>query len=156
VAIRRVLLAILHQLLCPYILVALTSFLTFCVAGLFHGTVATARMLLFATPFYPIQIGAALVAGYLVTRYFSLPLARWMWVLPAAFLLSQVVFRQLPDDVSRWGYWFGWFGIVGHVYPPLQVGVTMPFYTSAAYSLAAVVASRRKQLKPRELSGVSV
>ena len=154
--IRRVLLAILHQLLCPYVLVALTSFLTFCVVGLFHGTVGTMRMLLFATPFYPLQIGMALVAGYLLTRYLNLPLARWIWVLPAALLLTQVLFRHLPDDVSRWGYWFGWFGIVGHVYPPLQVGVTMPFYTSAAYSLAAGVALRRKQFKPREVSGVSV
>jgi hypothetical protein len=156
VTIRRVLLVILHQLLCPYILVALTSLLTFCICGVFDGTVATARMLLFATPFYPIQIGMALVAGYLVTRYFNLPLARWMWVLPAALLLSQVLFRQLPDDVSRWGYWFGRFGMVGHVYPPLQVGVTMPFYTSAVYSLAAAVALRHKHLTTREFSGVSV
>jgi hypothetical protein len=79
-----------------------------------------------------------------------------MWLLPAALLLAQVVFRQLPDNVSRWGYWFGWFGIVGHVYPPLQVGVTMPFYMSVAYSLAAAVTLRRRQVKLSELSGVPV
>ena len=83
VRIRRLLLAILHQLLCPYILVALTSFLTFCVVAIFHGTAATARMLLFATPFYPIQIGTALVAGCLVTRYFKLPKPIWTSCLPS-------------------------------------------------------------------------
>jgi hypothetical protein len=156
VRIRRVVLSIAHQLLCPYVLVVLTSFLTFCVVGLFHGTITTARTVLLATPFYPIQIGTALVAGYLVGHYLDIPFATRMWILPAALLFAGILLHPLPDGISRSGYWFGWFGIVGRVSPPLQVAYTLPFYVSAAYSLAATVAHRRKHFKTQGLSVESV
>jgi len=141
---KRPLACVAHQVLCPYALLAATAAATYSVVGMFRGTRGLAQAVLLGTTYYPAQIAVGLIAGYIVGRYFVWPLTGWTWVLPAGLLFSALVFASVPHGVSRLDYWFGWSGVVGHAFPPLQPGVTMPFYLSSAYSLAALLGARSK------------
>jgi len=134
---RRIITGVLHQAFCPYALVVVTAFLTFTAVGLIQGTAHTASSLLTMNPFYPAQVVVGLAAGYVVGRHFDWPFARWTWVVPASVLLIATVFAPVPAGLPRLGYLFGWSGVPRRGMVPLQLAVTMPFYLSAAYSLAA-------------------
>ena len=132
----------LHQLFCPYGLLVATAIITFLVVGLFHGTAKTASYILTGTPYFPIQIAVGAGTGFCVARYFDWPLTRWVWVLPLGILLGSMIVVPLPSGVSLFGYWFGWSGAPFHAFPPLQPGITMPFYLAATYSLFSLLGQR--------------
>jgi len=79
------------------------------------------------------------ITGLLVGRYFDWPLTRWTWIVPLVILLASMIFIPPPRGASLFGYWFGWSGASGRVFPPLQSGITMPFYLSATYSLFSIL-----------------
>lgn len=134
---QRFVTRVLHQILCPYLLVIFTAFLTFTVVGVSRGTSHTASSLLTMNPFYPIQVGIGLAAGYLVGRYTKWSFARWTWVVPATILLIAIAFAPVPATISRLAYFFASSGLPKQGMVPLQTAVTMPLYLSVAYSLSA-------------------
>ncbi|MFZ1940560.1 MAG: hypothetical protein WBA18_01225 [Terracidiphilus sp.] len=134
--------SLLHQLLCPYALIIVIAGTTFLVVGLFHGTTKTASYILTGTPYFPIQIAVGAITGFLVGGHSDWPLTRWVWILPAGILLASMFIVPPPHGVSLFGYWFGWSGASGHAFPPLQPGITMPFYLSATYSLFSLLGRR--------------
>jgi hypothetical protein len=134
---RRIVACVLHQAACPYALAIVTAFFTFSVVGPVGGTGRTASSLLTMNPFYPVQVAVGLAAGYIIGRHFDWPFARWTWVVPALLLLISTIFAPIPAGLSRIGYLFGWSGVPRRGTIPLQLAATMPFYLSAAYSLAA-------------------
>jgi hypothetical protein len=131
-----------HQIFCPYVLLVATAFLTFSLVGAFHGTSRTASYILTGTPYFPIQICVGAISGFLVGRHTVWPITRWVWVLPAGFLLTSMIVVPTPQGSSLFGHWFGWSGASGHMFPPLQPGITMPFYLSATYSLFSLLGRR--------------
>lgn len=133
------LLAVLHQLFCPYGIGIIVPIITFTAVGAFHGHAKTASYVLTGTPFFPLQIAAGLIIGYCAGRFFHWPLTGWTWVLPALLLGLSIIFIRPAHGTSIWGYWFGWSGASGRAFPPLQPGLTMPVYLSAAYSIAATI-----------------
>ncbi len=143
--------SVLHQAFCPYGLMIAAAINIFMVVGMFHGTAKTASYILTGTPYFPIQIGVGAINGYLVGRYTVWPLTRWIWIVPVGILLAYMIFDPLPQGVSLFGYWFGWSGVIGHVFPSLQTGVTGPFYLSAAYSLFSLLGERGLNQRNREV-----
>jgi hypothetical protein len=72
----------------------------------------------------------------------------WVWVIPAAFLGYLII--ALPTAAaalasnSRLSHFFGRACRVGnHCFD--QLGATLPFYVSVAYSLGAVIARRMRR-----------
>lgn len=135
---RVVLLSVLHQLFCPYALLVIIAAVTFTVLGAFHEHWTTASYVLTGTPYFPVQIAAGLIVGYCVGRFSNWPLTRWIWVFPAASLAIAMTVIPPAHGTHLLGYWFGWAGASGRIYPPLQPGFTMPLYLSAAYSFASL------------------
>jgi hypothetical protein len=132
--------SVLHQIFCPYLLLAATALITFEIVGIFHGTLKTAHYILTGMPYFPIQIGVGAITGYLVGRFSVWPLTRWVWIIPLGILLASMISVPPPEGISMIGYWFGWSGTPGHVpWPSLQPGITMPFYVSAAYALFSLL-----------------
>jgi len=146
---KIVLRSVLHQFFCPYALLFITGIITFSVIWMFHGTAKTASYILTGTPYFPIQIAVGAIAGFLVARYFDWPLTRWTWVVPLGILLTSMLFVPPPHGVSLFGYWFGWSGASGRVFPPLQPGITMPFYLSVTYSLFSLLGERGRNHRRR-------
>jgi hypothetical protein len=144
---KRLVWGVAHQILSPYVLMAITALIVYTVVGMMRGTVGTVQSILFGTPYYPAQIAVGLIAGYVVGRYFAWPLTGWTWGLPGVLLLGCLAFAPVPQSISHLDYWFGWSGLPGHAVPPLQVGITMPFYLSVAYSLAALLGARDQRLR---------
>ena len=130
-----------HQLFCPYVLIALSAFLTFMAMPLVHvwnqtASVRTAHWILTETPYYPVQITIALIAGFAIGTFRWLPFTRWMWVFPSMLLLGALVFVRLPEGQTRLSHFFGWGGL-----PQFHQGdgtvFTLPFYISVVYSATA-------------------
>lgn len=94
--------------------------------------------------------------GFSVGRYFDWPLTRWTWVVPVGILLASMIVVPLPNGASLFGYWFGWSGASGRVFPPLQPGITMPCYRSAAYSLFSLLGQRGRSHRRLQESQQSV
>jgi hypothetical protein len=140
------LLAVLHQLFCPYLLMMAIGAVTFKVVGAFHGHASTASYVLTGTPFFPVQIAAGLVIGFSIGRFFDWPLARWVWVVPALLLALSMIFVSPVQLTSVWGYWFGWSGVSGRAFPSFQPCLTMPLYLSAAYSVASLIGQRMRRI----------
>lgn len=135
-----------HQVFCPYVLVALSAFLTFTAMPLVHvwhkaAGVRAAHWILTETPYYPVQIAIALIAGFAVGKIRRIPFTRWMWVFPMMLLLGALVFVRLPEGQTRLDHFFGWGGL-----PQFHQGdetvFTLPFYISIAYSVAAFLVQR--------------
>jgi hypothetical protein len=104
--------------------------------------------LLTETPFYPIQIGAGLCLGWILSRRFHHRVMLWIWVLPLLILCYAVIavptltpsvtFNSvfIPSSASRLSHYFGWGCRPEHRCLD-QLVITMPFYVSVAYSLGA-------------------
>jgi hypothetical protein len=153
---RRIATGFLHQAFCPYALAAVAAASMFIGAGLARGTVSDVRSVLTMNPFYPTQIAVGLVLGYLVGRYLEWPFARWTWVVPGSILLIAAVFAPVPVGLSRLGYLFGWSGLPRQGVVSLQLAVTMPFYLSAAYSLAAWIGKQQRGRRSAVVSGAAM
>src|SRR6476620_1252918 len=105
-----------HQLFCPYVLLALSAFLTFTAMPLVHvwykaASVRTAHWILTETPYYPVQITVALIAGFAIGEIRRIRFTRWMWVFPLMLLLGGLIFVPLQDGQTRLDHFFGWGGL---------------------------------------------
>jgi hypothetical protein len=120
-----------------------------------------AVQILYGTPYFPVQIGLALVTGWVLGGVFRQRYMLWLWVIPLLALSSVAVGFPLTipapmewavyppinhltiaqcarlDFLDRMKHLFGWG--VG-IQPFNQVAVTLPFYSAAAYSLGALMA----------------
>src|SRR3989442_15412434 len=105
-------------------------------------------------PYFPVQIISALILGWLLGRTLRHRSTVWVWVLPLAILgYSLVTARVLiPTSVfaspgvfqSRFSHYFG-SGCQPAAHCLDQLLITMPFYSSLAYSVGAFLARRLMQ-----------
>jgi hypothetical protein len=102
------------------------------------------------SPYFPIQIIFAVILGWLLGRVFRLRSMAWIWVLPLAILCYSVAARVLnPASVltsfgvgqSWFSHYFGW-GCRPADRCLDQLVITMPFYSSLAYSIGVALARK--------------
>ncbi len=100
------------------------------------------------SPYFPIQIVFAVILGWLLGRVLRDRSMVWIWVLPLAVLCYSVATRLLnPTSVltgvgqSWFSHYFGW-GCRPADHCLNQLVITMPFYSSLAYSLGAALARK--------------
>jgi len=100
------------------------------------------------SPYFPIQIVFAVILGWLLGRVLRDRSMVWIWVLPLAVLCYSVATRLLnPTSVltgvgqSWFSHYFGW-GCRPADHCLDQLVITMPFYSSLAYSLGAALARK--------------
>lgn len=100
-------------------------------------------------PYFPVQIIVAFILGWLLGRVLLHRSMVWVWVLPLAILCYFVatasvlnptsVFASPGAGQSRFSHYFGW-GCRPANRCLDQLLITMPFYSSLAYSLGAALA----------------
>jgi hypothetical protein len=102
-------------------------------------------------PYFPASVVIALLLGWLLGRSFRDPSMQWIWVVPSAVMLyvltsipTLIPNLVRPEFQARVGqspflHYFGWNCGLGN-YCLDQTSITRPFYTSVAYSLAAMLA----------------
>jgi hypothetical protein len=104
-----------------------------------------AHRILTETPYFPVQILFALILAAAVAQFLSPRLMAWVWILPGVVLFLSIAFSQVPLP-SRLGHFFGW-GCRPENRCFVQLAVTLPFYTSASYSLGAYLSGRVRMTK---------
>jgi len=102
-------------------------------------------------PYFPVQIIFALILGWLLGRALRHRSMVWVWVLPMAILCYSLVTARvlIPTSVfarpgvfqSRFSHYFGW-GCQPSARCFDQLLITMPFYSSLAYSMGAALARK--------------
>lgn len=104
-------------------------------------------------PYFPIQIGLSLLLGWVFSRHLWHRSMVWVWVLPFANLLYAFIAiptltpNSLPAEFqagvgeSRLSHYFGW-GCGQWNRCIDQVALTLPFYVSVGYSVAALLARK--------------
>jgi hypothetical protein len=107
-----------------------------------HITQQRVSMLL-NQPYYVAPVLCALALGALSRRFVRPRWAAWVWVLPMIILLWNLLTWKgagPPTTAVYWAdVWADYFGSdCGGSECMYEVFVTVPFYTSAAYSLGAV------------------
>jgi hypothetical protein len=118
------------------------------------------QWILMETPYFPVQILIGLLWGFQLGRRYGHKVMLWTWIVPAFTIACLVLFAPFPPmvvsgvEMTKIGHFFGWRCLPqNHCYE--QVGVTLPLYASAAYSLGAFLARVipvRRRAKP---SGVA-
>ena len=117
-------------------------------------------------PFYPVQIVVGLCFGWMLGRRFNHRSMFWIWILPLAILIyafaatptlsPRTSILALPNTVqSRLSYYFGW-GCQPRARCLDQLLITMPFYTSVAYSLGALLARNTSTKVRKKNSGTQM
>jgi hypothetical protein len=111
------------------------------------------------TPFFPIQIAVGAYLGWKLYRRWGHRSMLWVWILPVMVLTYAVI--AVPtfspwstvDTGGPLSHYFGW-GCQAEYRCYDQLIFTQPFYTSVAYSLGALWASRKvaklDTLRPRQ------
>ncbi len=129
----------LHQIMSTLGVLVLAALLTFSTSS-----ASRARQLLTETPYFPVQIGLAFVAGFILQRCLHHRVMLWVWLLPFLILSVSFILSPLPF-VGRLEHFFGWA-----CRPESrcfdQLAATLPFYTAASYSSAAFL---RRTLQTR-------
>lgn len=104
-------------------------------------------------PYFPVQIIFALILGWLLGRALRHRSMVWVWVLSLAILCYSLatatvllpaatsVLARPGVGQSRFSHYFGW-GCQPAAHCLDQLLITMPFYSSLAYSIGAVVARK--------------
>lgn len=104
-------------------------------------------------PYFPVQITFALILGWLLGRTLRHRSMVWVWVLPLAILGYSLATATIliPEwtsvlarpgvGQSRFSHYFGW-GCRPAERCLDQLLITMPFYSSLAYSMGAVLARK--------------
>ncbi len=97
--------------------------------------------LLFWAPIFPGEIILGFFAGFAVNKFLRSGSAKWVWIFPALWLLS-----DFPSSIrsTGWSYTLNYlFG--GKCSDCVEVAfLVAPFYASTAYSLGAWAALERK------------
>jgi hypothetical protein len=153
---QDVLTFILHQYIATLGIDIFAGFLVaycFDVLGLFgkHFPPKIIFWILTGTPYYPVQIGLALLLGWSIGRRVQQKAMLWVWVLPLTYLVYALI--AIPTLVPNWippryqagvgesrfKHYFGWG--CGGVHPCFdQNAITVLFYIAAAYSIGALLA----------------
>jgi hypothetical protein len=105
------------------------------------------------TPYFPVQIGFALVLGWLLGRSLRHRSVLWVWVLPLAILCYAFITVPVPaaEQISIFARHFPGQARLAHFFgkgcrPEFhcldQLLITMPFYSSLAYAAGAFLARR--------------
>jgi len=127
-----------HQIVSTVGILLLAGFLTFAVSS-----PSRARWLLTETPYFPVQIGLAFFVGFILQRYLRHRVMQWVWVLPLSVLCVSFGLLHLPVG-ARIEHYFG-----TSCRPEFrcfdQLAITLPFYTSVSYSLAAFLSRHFKR-----------
>jgi len=106
------------------------------------------HLILSNTPFFPVQITVGAYLGCKLYRRWRHRAMLWAWILPGVLLIYAVI--AIPT-LSPWSlspqsgpiaHYFGW-GCQADYRCYDQLTFTQPFYTSVAYCLGALWASRR-------------
>jgi hypothetical protein len=104
-------------------------------------------------PYFVFPVVTAACLGFLSYKFTKSRVASWVWVIPTAILLVNVVPRILGSSaVPKWVFdnYFGrGCGASECLY---ELVVTGPFYTSVAYALCACVA--RRHFRTRTVRGL--
>jgi hypothetical protein len=106
-------------------------------------TISDMRVVLTQTPGFPVQIVIGLLAGFSIERLLKQEQLKWVWVLPLVVLLGAFVLRSGggPSFEARFRHFFG-RGCRPEKHCFDQLGFTLPFYASVAYSLGAFLSDR--------------
>ncbi len=114
-----------------------------------------AHRILTETPYFPIQISLALILGWLYSYSPYYKPMLWVWVLPFVILcyaliaipnLFPALTSQVPQPAqTQLSHYFG-YGCRPQNRCIDQTVITLPFYTSAAYTLGVFAAKRIKPL----------
>jgi len=101
------------------------------------------------TPFFPIQIAVGAYLGWKLYRRWGHRSMFWVWILPGVVLTYVLIaiptfspWTSSPADTGPLSHYFGW-GCQADYRCYDQLTFTQRFYTSLAYSLGALWASRR-------------
>lgn len=128
----------------------------------------TFYFLLSGNPYFPVQITFGLIFGLLLGASLRRRSMSWVWVIPLAILLYAFITATviLPGwtsilarpttFASRLSHYFG-SGCKTSAHCLDQLEITMPFYTSAAYSIGVLLArifSKYRHPTPKKLSNV--
>jgi hypothetical protein len=121
-----------------------------------------ASRILTELPYFPAQIASSLWWGWYLSRRFRHRSMLWVWVLPFAVLSCAVLAlpTMFPSSSpvplmlragvgqSRWSHYFGRGCTVRYYFCSDQLFITMPFYASVAYSVAALLGRRSARIYP--------
>jgi len=114
------------------------------------------------TPFFPIQIAVGGYLGWKLYRRWGHCSMLWVWILPGVVLTYAVIaiptfspWSSSPADTGPLSHYFGW-GCQADYRCYDQFTFTQPFYTSVAYSLGALWASRRLEVPSYVKDGRSI
>jgi hypothetical protein len=108
------------------------------------------RLIMSNAPFFPIQIAAGTYLGHKLYRLWGHRSMIWVWILPGVLLTYAVIAIptlspwSLSPQTGPLSHYFGW-GCQAKYNCYDQFTFTQPFYTSVAYCLGALWASRRMQ-----------
>jgi hypothetical protein len=152
--IRVILRFVLHQLVAtlvvmvaaPLLLAVLAPFLRLVGVSLYMRQF---HWILTETPYFPVQVTLALILGYFLRRRIGDRSMAWVWVLPFVILSWALVTNAHVLDWgsgasarARFPRFFGW-GCRPADHCLDQLMITLPFYTSLAYSFGAWLARGR-------------
>lgn len=124
-----------------------------------HYTTRDFHYVLTETPYFPVQIGFALVLGWLLGRSLGHRSMLWVWILPLVILCFAIVITPVEQTSvlakqfsgqTRLSHFFGW-GCRPAARCLNQLVITLPFYSSLAYSMGAVLG--RKTRPPGYIAG---
>src|SRR5262249_22791805 len=123
--------------------ITLTSLLVLVAMPLIHlvNHELTRRSILFH-PYFPAQIAVAVALGYVGSSWFKSRSALWVWVLPTMFLTLNFYLWKPPSALEdRWISAINHFFGSGCEWPPCadRFLVALPFYTSVAYMVGALL-----------------
>jgi hypothetical protein len=152
---KAVLIFVAHQIVGTWGIAFLAAFGLFAVfdampAG-WKPSIHIVHRVLTENPFYPVQIITGLYFGWLLGRRFQHKTMVWIWIVPLvalcyAFTVGFVlipawtsVLARPTTIESKLSHYFGW-GCQPRGRCLDQLLITMPFYTSVAYSLGALLA----------------
>jgi hypothetical protein len=114
----------------PYVVAAAFDVLR--IIGKSHPN-ASMFWILTGTPYFPIQITLGSLLGWLIGRHFQHRVMMWIWVIPLARLLLEMISRFNVSNYFGWGCG-PWNRCLD------QVIYTLPFYVALSYSLGSLLA----------------
>jgi hypothetical protein len=108
-----------------------------------HSDFRVVQATLLQRPF-PLQLTSAVFLGWVAApRLRAANLAKWTWVVPSLLLLVRLLTWKSTSLLSNDNVFSHFLGACSRMYCADQFTVTLPFYASLAYSIAAVIRVRK-------------
>jgi len=152
---KPLLIFLTHQLVSTWGMVFLTVYLSYYIVDLFHlirRPIPPYLHIVWAyRPYFPIQVALSIYSGWMIGRRWWQRSMLWVWVIPLLILGYAMiavptlipgtisVMAQAGANQSAFSHYLGW-GCQPKEGCFDQTLVTLPFYTSIAYSVGAWVA----------------